>query len=315
MGNENERERGSLSVLLATRNRSQILSSFLARLTQLDHPHDWELILVDNDSSDDTQAVANRYLDQLPLMLLQESRRGKSRALNRGIAAARGELLVFVDDDITPRQDWLLCWQQASVDFPEINVFGGRICVDAETLPRWLNRSFNLRNLLTAEHDLGTENRGYSFNQYPWGPNLAVRRSALAVVERPWPENVGPGSQLPVGDEYAFLSKISRPSAPDRLYLAQSIVNHQPEHKDITFPGTMIRCFQGGWASGRLRVRDTQPEAQADPFLENRPRLVRRTLHRLRACRSMMELFLIAVRASGTCCGTLARWLWGRSSG
>lgn len=296
----------SISVVLATRNRSATLARFLQRMSAIDHPRQWELVIVDNGSSDDTPDIVARYTDKLPVNLLCEPVPGKSRALNKGVFSAKGELLIVVDDDITPREDWLTVWEQALVEHPDINVFGGRICIEKSQLPQWLEQSFNLKNLLAAEHDLGLEDLRYPYNQYPWGPNIAVRRSALDGVTCPWPENFGPGSRIPVGDEYAFLTKISPPSARDRLYLAASVVMHQPEQKDLTLAGATLRCFQGGLASGLLYV-DDKAAVPGQPDHSVMPSFAERLMIRLRACRSLRELFLIGVRAIGTLCGTVVR--------
>lgn len=296
----------SISVLLATRNRSETIAKFLETVTAIDHPQHWELIVVDNGSSDDTSEVVARFTDTLPLKLIHKPAPGKSRALNKGISCANGELLVFVDDDINPRHDWLTVWYQAMAEYPEINVFGGQVCIEKDQLPKWLERSYNLKNLLAAEHDLGAANLHYPHNQYPWGPNIAVRRRALEGVACPWPENVGPGSRLPVGDEYAFLANISRPSAQDRLYVSSSVVIHRPEKKDVALLGATVRCFQGGLASGLLHVID-KPPARSPAESSQSVSIITRLFDRLRACRSARELFLISVRATGTLCGTLVR--------
>ena len=301
---------GSISVLLATRNRKEILDQFLERVADIDHPQRWEVVVVDNGSTDGTAEVVARFAKRFPVKTLHEPAQGKSRALNKGISNASGELLVFVDDDIEPAQDWLTAWEQAMAEHPEANVFGGRISIEKGLLPAWLERSYNLKNLLAAEHDLGPESLRYPHNQYPWGPNIAVRHSALEGVACPWPEDVGPGCRLPVGDEYAFLAKISRPSAQDRLYVPASSVVHRPEAKDIVLPGSALRCFQGGLASGLLHVNDSAatdslPERSATGWFGSR------VIDRLRACCSWRELFLICVRATGTLSGSVIRRLRG----
>ena len=296
----------SLSVVVSTRNRQRTLNQFLERMATIAHPARWELVVVDNGSSDGTAEVVAQYVDKLPLVLLSEPTRGKSRALNKAIACSHGDVLIFVDDDIVPHDDWLTSWECVVSQHDEINVFGGRILVEKERVPAWLDQSYNLKNLLAAEHDLGSADLVYPHNQYPWGPNIAVRRRALAGRPRPWPENFGPGCRLPVGDEYGFLSRISPPHAQDRLYVSASAVVHRPESKDLALFGATLRCFQGGLASGLLNLGG-KPRPTSNENSEAAPSLIARLIARLRACRSARELCLIAVRATGTLCGRIVR--------
>ena len=98
-----------VSLIICTRNRAESLRQTLNAVGRLAIPPGWsaELILVDNGSSDDTPAVAAASLLNMPLRVVCETRPGKSRAYNAGMAAAAGDILLFTDDDVRPPAGWL----------------------------------------------------------------------------------------------------------------------------------------------------------------------------------------------------------------
>ncbi len=93
----------NLSVILCTYNRATLLEKALRSLEQIRQPAGlaWELVLVDNNSSDDTKAVVDAAIRRgtLPCRYVFEPRQGKSNALNTGIAQAKADVLAFTDDD------------------------------------------------------------------------------------------------------------------------------------------------------------------------------------------------------------------------
>ena len=206
----------TISVIVATRNRRAALEQFLTHVRQLPTVPAWELIVIDNGSSDDTSSLLTSAADDLPLVAIEEPRQGKSRALNKALRYARGELLLFADDDIVPDRLWLSAISEAAVKYPDANVFGGRILIDSESIPRWIVDSYNLRTILTTEQDLGDVVQWFPPGQYPVGPNIAIRRTLLDRSRYQWPLNLGPGTWVPLGDERAFIMQLSSPQTRDR---------------------------------------------------------------------------------------------------
>src|SRR3989337_1168394 len=99
------------TVLIATYNRAALLDETLAWLARMrvSPTLTWDVIVVDNNSSDDTRAVVERHIARFPVRLryLFEPTQGRSSALNSGIAQATGEVLVFTDDDVRVADGWL----------------------------------------------------------------------------------------------------------------------------------------------------------------------------------------------------------------
>lgn len=288
----------SISVIVATRNRRESLQRFVEKLHRLSDPPPWELIIVDNGSSDGTQAWLASAIASLPGVIINERQPGKSRALNRALKHARGEILVFTDDDVVPGPDWLAAFHRASLDYPSANVFGGRILVYNDRVPRWIMKSSNLKTILVSEQDLGDSFYWFPRDQYPVGPNLAVRRRAVCQGSFGWPVNLGPGTSLPLGDELAFLMQFSPRDARDRLYVPDSVVKHHIGGRQLSTGNALLRCFLGGYAAGLLGRGRSGPRTNEDDSLWRVARL------RLCGLSSCQEFFCVLARGLGVLAGT-----------
>ena len=98
------------SVIICSSNRAAALEKTLRAFGEINVPSGWdaELIVVDNGSKDRTAEIAQATrLENFKVRYLYEDRAGKSNALNTALAAAKGEVLLFTDDDVVPAKDWL----------------------------------------------------------------------------------------------------------------------------------------------------------------------------------------------------------------
>ena len=100
-----------VSVIVSTCDRAENTRSLLMSLQEVKVRPDtsWELVLVNNGSTDNTDKVVNYFLQHAHYFItyLYEKRRGKSQGLNTGIAAASGKILAFTDDDVYTSPDWV----------------------------------------------------------------------------------------------------------------------------------------------------------------------------------------------------------------
>lgn len=289
-----------ISVIVATRNRRQSLGKFLDALRSLSEQPAWELIVVDNGSADGTESLLSTAAEDLPIVVVNENLPGKSRALNKALKHARGDILVFADDDVVPDPNWLTALHQASREHPGANVFGGRILVNHERIPQWIVNSYNLRTILTSEQDLGGDIRWFAVDQYPMGPNLAVRRRLINEGPFCWPVNLGPGTKIPVGDERAFLVQMSSPESRDRLYVPYSVVRHNINGRQLGIISALTRCFQGGYAAGlvgRIWVHSKMNTDESSFHV---------AWQRFRGASSSQELICMVARGIGVMMGTIS---------
>ena len=171
-----------VSVVVCTRNRGAMLSDLLdSMLHLLIPPHlRWELVIVDNGSTDEAARVLSRYKGLLPVRRVEESLPGLSHARNRGVREARGRYICWTDDDVLVDRGWLAAYAEAFARHPEAAIFGGRILpqIDPPT-PRWFSRCSHCWPItsILAHRDMGEDVvpiRGKG-EPIPWGANFAVR--------------------------------------------------------------------------------------------------------------------------------------------
>lgn len=140
----------ALSVVICTYNRSRLLADALDSLTrQTVDPDVLEVVVVDNNSTDDTVAVVARFQGMFRhYQSLREERQGLSHARNRGWQACRGDYVAFLDDDACAEPDWCgrMLTAFGSVSPPPASV-GGMILPRYEAVPpAWFADDFEVRS-------------------------------------------------------------------------------------------------------------------------------------------------------------------------
>lgn len=204
-----------VSVIIATHNRRRLLEQTLAALAAQALPRDrFEIVVVDNASTDgtgDAVAMVSKRPDSPRILLLHETRPGKSYAVNRGVAAAQGDLLVFTDDDVLPDPHWLTALSGA-MDETNTDFAVGRIRPRwEEPPPPWLSPS--LYGVL-AVPDNGPNRliiaEGLNEHVMPIGANMAVRRHVAEAIGG-WRTDLGKlRSTLRSGEDHEFFLRMCK---------------------------------------------------------------------------------------------------------
>jgi len=162
-----------LSVIISCRNSGTTLGETLESVVTQEYPGWWELVVVDNGSTDDTAVVARRFTDRVPhFSLLQPADPGyQARGLNHGIQHSRGEYLIFLDSDDIAAPGYLAAMAKALDDAPLV---GGAMDVDLLN-PGWL--AARRRMLQTERIDLFC-------NYLPAviGASMSARREVVEAV-------------------------------------------------------------------------------------------------------------------------------------
>ena len=237
-----------ISVLLATYNRAGILRETLEQFSQLDLGDlRVEFVVVDNNSKDDTSAVAESFRGRLPLRVVLCPTPGKNAALNTALAeAGLGEIVVLTDDDVTPRPNWLREIKAACDRWPDVSVFGGTIQViwPDVRVPAWAEHPF-IRSFGFAHHEYSACDAQYTNGQFPHGPNYWVRRSVFEQGRR-FDEKIGPRPENRIlGDETIFLKGL-RDSGYEIVYAPGPCVGHRIQPEVLSADGIRSRAYTLG---------------------------------------------------------------------
>jgi glucosyl-dolichyl phosphate glucuronosyltransferase len=219
----------NISVILCTFNRCESLRKALETVaaSAVHHGVTWEVLVVDNNSDDQTRKVVDelslRYPDRLRYVF--EPRPGKSYALNSGVREAQGDILAFVDDDVTVAATWL---ENLTAPLKESRWAGsgGRILPEPGFIPPpWLalDGPDNMGGIL-ALFDLG--DRSGPLDQPPFGTNMAFRRSVFSQYGD-FRTDLGPrpGSEIR-NEDTEFGRRIM--AAGERLWYEPSAVVYHP---------------------------------------------------------------------------------------
>ncbi len=224
----------NISVIVCTLNRCQSLSKTLETVaaSRVEDSVDWEVLVIDNNSTDHTRDVVEEFCRRYPGLFryLFEPNPGKSFALNTGICAARGDVLAFVDDDVTVEPTWLQNLT-APLNDGEWAGTGGRTLLDPSfSPPPWLGleEPCNLGGVL-AQFDLGDRLR--ELDRAPYGANMAFRKEMFREYGG-FRTDLGPcpGSQIR-GEDTEFGGRLL--AVGERLrYEPSAIVYHPiPENR------------------------------------------------------------------------------------
>ena len=256
-----------ISAIICTHNRASYLGGAIASLLGQTYPT-YEIIVVDNASTDDTQAVVDAFLPQ-PVTYLYESTLGLSTARNRGAAIARGSILAYLDDDAEASPHWLAALAEVFGQYPEAAIAGGHVSLiwpQGLTAPRWLSPTLS-ESLGT--YDLGTAIRLITTpGQTPRGLNYAVKKSFLDTVGGFDPQLGRVGKNL-LSNEELHLTQQALAAGLEVLYVPQAQVAHNVAPERLRRSWFLRRSWWQGISEcyreqvaetltlGRVRVRGT----------------------------------------------------------
>lgn len=217
-----------LSVAICTWNRAQSLRTALSSIVQLVNPAGatWEVVVVDNNSADDTFSVVEEYRDALPIRYVFESQQGLSHARNRAVQEAKGDLIIFTDDDVRVDPRWLAEYVGAAERFPNATFFGGTIDLRFSCdPPRWLGNNLSRFRTAYAHRSLdpGTLIIGRR-QDLPFGANMAFRRSVFTTAD--FQHSLGRvGTDLMSGEETEFMERLLV-RGETGVWIGSAIVEH-----------------------------------------------------------------------------------------
>ena len=228
------------SIIVPTRERAGYLDVALASIAPQAAAAGAEVLVVDDGPAAATRATAARHGARY---LAHEASRGPNAARNTGIAAAQGDVLVFVDDDVAVRPGWLAALLQAERDAaPDVGVLTGPIHARFEDHPL---RSCGRESPPITTQDHGPADRDV---EQAWSANMLVRRTAL--------ERAGTfdGTREIYGDEQEWTRRLRASGGRIRYVAAGAALDHRGAGDDARLRSLALAAYRRGQPSRRFDV-------------------------------------------------------------
>ena len=199
-----------LSIIVCTFNRADMLKQCIESILSCEISESLasEIIVVDNNSSDNTADVIGNFADNnaLPMIVRYcfEKSAGKSYALNTGLSHAKGIQVAFTDDDIIVDSQWVKGIMNAFNKYPDYNCFGGRVLARFPShVPSWFEINGSLKFLRSAfgnrdDGDIETEYGKNTISRTPGGGNMFFRKPVIET------NGLFRGDLGPIGNELGF---------------------------------------------------------------------------------------------------------------
>lgn len=275
------------SIIICTRNRASMLEQTLRAFQSVSVPHAWrvELIVADNGSVDRTaEVVRSASHPSIEIRYVYEARPGKSRAQNTALAQARGEALLFTDDDVEPAANWVEMMALPLLE-KRCEAVTGRVLLAEELRRSWFTPMHG--TWLAEAREPAVNLLGLV------GASMGMRRTVFDKIDN-FDEELGPGASgfgeetllgmqmqeagmriCPVTDTYLIhhpdpsrLLRSSWLATAPRFGRTQAYLMYHWEHTWEPCPALHARLLQFKLWLRRLALRTTQPDAEGCPAWE-----------------------------------------------
>ncbi|NEQ58077.1 MAG: glycosyltransferase family 2 protein [Moorea sp. SIO4A1] len=214
-----------ISAIICTHNREEYLGAAIDSLLQQDFA-DYEVIVVDNASSDRTRNIVDQRLDNSRLNYIYEPVLGLSVARNTGAATARAAILAYLDDDAVASARWLKTIYEAYQSNEKLAIAGGKVTLlwpDGITSPSWLSPDLagNLGAYDLGETLIEIQNPGLT----PRGLNYSIRRTFLEKIGG-FDVNLGRVGKNLLSNEELHMTELALQDGWHVAYLPDALVAH-----------------------------------------------------------------------------------------
>ncbi|MFV0311461.1 MAG: glycosyltransferase family A protein [Dysgonomonas sp.] len=256
------------SVIFCTYNREKYIYNAMKSIAEQDFPYtDYEIVLINNNSTDSTENICNRFREDYPQVRFRyfiETNQGLSYARNRGVKESRGDILVFVDDDATVFESYLPSINIFFDAYPEVNACGGPIVPVYEVeKPKWL--SHYTEQLLGGALYEGDKVKPFRNGKYPGGGNSAFRKEVFEKYGLFNVELGRKGTGLIGAEEKDLYDRLIRGSE-QFYYLPQMGIYHYIPEKKLTKAHFRELTYSIG-KSERIRTKGVSPKAYRNRVL------------------------------------------------
>lgn len=217
-----------VSIAICTFNRADYLQDTLNNFTQQTAPEQqFEILIINNNSTDDTEAVCNDFIKHNPGLnarLYSETEQGLSHARNRATNESNSEWILFIDDDVILPDDFAERALKFINQAKSPCAAGGKILVsfdegEPDWIPRELMPMFGL-------HNLGDAKKRYPAHNFPRGGNMLIHKDIAEQVGGFNPALGRTGENLAGSEEKAFFDQ-TRKQGFELWYLPEMMLYHR----------------------------------------------------------------------------------------
>lgn len=206
-----------LSILICTYNREHFLKQCLDSIieqTEQTNEKEIEVIIIDNNSSDNTKSLVESYNSSTKISYYLENKQGLSHARNAGVQIAKGNYIAFVDDDAIINKEWLTSLSTGIKNI-QADVFGGPIYPKFEIeCPSWIDKEYFIRKFKSSDGYLRPLIARGGFS----GGNMCIHKSIFQKVGVFNTELGMKGNKLGLGEESELFYRIYTKLEGIRLY-------------------------------------------------------------------------------------------------
>jgi glucosyl-dolichyl phosphate glucuronosyltransferase len=242
-----------ISVVVPTRNRAGLLARALSSIEkQTLPPNRFEVVVVNNGSTDGTADIVASHVRHMPnLRAVGEPRPGLHAGRHRGLREARGDILVFIDDDIEATPGWLEAIAEAFTEPDVVMVGGNNLPRFERTPPDWLMRLWERPayggqaipwlSILRLPDGMRAVDP-----TYVWGCNFAIRRQTLLDAGGFHPDAMPREMIRFRGDGETHVSRQVRTAGLKCLFHSGATVSHFVGAARMSFEYFRQRAFDQG---------------------------------------------------------------------
>ena len=243
-----------ISAIISTYNREKYLPKLFASICEQDYLN-YEILIIDNNSPGNTKKLTENFIRDNPKLKVKyflETKQGLSFGRNRGIKEAKGDLIIFLDDDAYIANNYFHKINFYFKKYSDVMAIGSKILLDYESIiPEWENPYLNS---LLGYFNLGENIKIFKKNNFPRGSNMSFRKDVFNIVGS-FNTSLGRiGNKLGGGEEKDIFQRIYNKQLKV-LYVPDAIVFHSVPIERTTY--NFIKKQAIGTGKGEyIRVRN-----------------------------------------------------------